>query len=181
MSLTISSLLFLPILWVDWAVVFVLQGVEVTRVPAFSRWLGWSPGAVSWGISALLQGPVHIGVSSRAPPCVLSPQQERLGIPAVGWLGSKEAKQNLPDLLRARPGTGTESLHPVGQSRPRATPVQLESHGRCGRMGGIVGGRPQRLRPRCPHIHIHVRVACLHPHCGASPGPSRFHSQMNSL
>lgn len=43
-------------------------------------------------------------------------------------------------------------------------------------MGGIVGSHPQSL---CPH---HPRPYCLFGTIlRASPGPSRFHSQMNSL
>ena len=107
-------------------------------MPAFSQWLGWHPGIVRRGISALHRGPVHNGV--------LCPQQEHLGIRTIGRRGSKQAKQNLPDLLRARPGIGTVSL------LVRATQSPPNSAGISWQVwldGGIAGRCLWRLRPLC--------------------------------
>lgn len=136
----------------------------VIPVPAFSQWLDWQPRAVSRGLSALhcaqrclLQSP---------SVCFLSPAG------APGHLYSKAtglqaSKKNLPDLLRARPGTGS-----VTAGRPDLAGVSCRHGWREGLLAAVYGG--------CACCAC-VRVAHLEPRCTASPGPSCFHSQMNFL
>ena len=57
----------------------------VIPVPAFSQWLGWPPGTISRGISALHRGPVRSSVSSRALGAFSVPSRST-------WAPSKQSR-----------------------------------------------------------------------------------------
>lgn len=129
-----------------------MAGLEGPR-----KYLSYGALLLSAEASRFVTWPLYVGVPSGDPPYVLSLQQESLVILRVGQLDSKRAKQNLPDLLRAKPGNVTESLHPVGQRRHRATQIQVAIHVRMASLG-LFGITLQ-----------------------GAPGPSLFHSQINFL
>lgn len=72
---------------------------------AFSQWLGWNLGAISWGSQLFFMWPVHIVSPPWPLMCPLSPTGAS-GHPCSGVAGVRRAKEDLPGLLRARPGTG---------------------------------------------------------------------------
>lgn len=156
-----------------------MAGLEGPR-----KFLSYGALLLSAGACQFVTWPLYVGVSSGDAPYVLSLQQESLVILRVGQLDSKRAKQTLPDLLRAKPGNVTESLHPVGQSsqgHPDSGGSSEQVHLALMRMAGIVGGRPAwRLVP-LPSMSTWLRWACLESHCRGAPGRSLFHSQMKFL
>lgn len=135
-----------------------MAGLEGPR-----KYLSYGALLLSAGASRFITWPLYVGVPSGDPPYVLSLQQESLVILRVGQLDSKSTKQNLPDLLRAKPGNVTESLHPVGQSRHRATPIQVAIHvwmASFGLFGITLQGGPRSLTFSFPNEFL-VRQARL--------------------
>lgn len=129
-----------------------MAGLEGPR-----KYLSYGALLLSAGASRFVTCTLYVGVPSGDPPYVLSLQQESLVILRVGQLDSKRAKQNLPDLLRAKPGNVAASLQSIGQSHHRATEIQVAIHVRMASLG-LFGITLQGV-----------------------PGPSLFHSQMNFL